>query len=100
MTKWSRYTDQLEKIATARIDAIELLLDACGDVGEVIHGLGRYEKLFRHHDEGWRILEVYFYDILKFHQCVLDVFARPGAILPLTARAVSLLILLRLDVFD
>jgi hypothetical protein len=24
------------------------------------------------------VLEVYFYDVLQFHHCVLDVFARPG----------------------
>jgi len=89
-----------DKIATARIDAIELLLDACGDIGEVLHGLGRYDKLFRNHDEGRRILEVYFYDVLKFHQCVLDVFARPGAILLLGLRPwrFTLLLLLHFGV--
>ena len=66
------------KVAATRIDTIDLLLGVYGDIGEVIHGLDKYDRLFRNHEDVRNVLEVYFYDVLQFHHCVLDVFARPG----------------------
>ncbi|KAH0537126.1 hypothetical protein FGG08_006059 [Glutinoglossum americanum] len=65
-------------VATTRIDTLEHLLGAYEEIGEVIHGLRQYDRLFRNYPDVRKVLERYFYDVLQFHQCVLEVFARPG----------------------
>lgn len=70
--------DYPHQVATTRIDTLEQLLGAYEEIGEVIHGLRQYDRLFRNYPDAREVLERYFYDVLQFHQCVLEVFARPG----------------------
>ncbi|KAK3687178.1 hypothetical protein B0T22DRAFT_438844 [Podospora appendiculata] len=56
----------------------KLLLGAYGEISDVIHGVKNFDQLFRNHEDVRRVLEIYFDDVLQFHKCVLDVFARPG----------------------
>jgi hypothetical protein len=69
--------DYSHQVATTRIDTLEHLLGAYEEIGEVIQGLRQYDRLFRNHPDVRGVLERYFYDVLQFHQCVLEVFARP-----------------------
>lgn len=55
-----------------------MLLEVYHDLGEVLHGVGKYDRLFKNHPDAREILETYFYSILEFHHAVLEVFARPG----------------------
>lgn len=57
---------------------LEHLLETYVEIGDVIHGLGQYDRLFRNHAAVREILERYFDDVLRFHKCVLDVFAKPS----------------------
>ncbi|KAK6526015.1 hypothetical protein TWF281_011056 [Arthrobotrys megalospora] len=64
-------------VASTRIDTLENLLDAYQEIGEVLHGVGKYDRLFKNYPDIQRILEMYFYDVLEFHHEVLRVFGRP-----------------------
>ncbi|KAK6337077.1 hypothetical protein TWF718_009863 [Orbilia javanica] len=64
-------------VASTRIETLERLLSVYQDIGEVLHGVGKYDKLFQNYPDFRRILEIYFYDILEFHHEVLKVFAKP-----------------------
>ncbi|QYS97700.1 hypothetical protein H0G86_004921 [Trichoderma simmonsii] len=65
-------------VATTRVDTLERLLEVYHELGEVLHGVGKYDRLFKNHPDAREILETYFYSILEFHHAVLEVFARPG----------------------
>ncbi|KAK4064835.1 uncharacterized protein Triagg1_8834 [Trichoderma aggressivum f. europaeum] len=65
-------------VATTRINTLEMLLEVYHELGEVLHGVGKYDRLFKNHPDAREILETYFYSILEFHHAVLEVFARPG----------------------
>ncbi|PNP57543.1 hypothetical protein THARTR1_02541 [Trichoderma harzianum] len=65
-------------VAATRIDTLEMLLEVYHELGEVLHGVGKYDRLFKNHPDAREILETYFYSILEFHHAVLEVFARPG----------------------
>ncbi|KAI0376818.1 hypothetical protein F5Y04DRAFT_285493 [Hypomontagnella monticulosa] len=65
-------------IASTRIDSLDLLLGAYQDIGEALHGVGKYERLFKNYPDARDILDKYFYDVLEFHYSVLQVFSGPG----------------------
>ncbi|KAK3395111.1 hypothetical protein B0H63DRAFT_518180 [Podospora didyma] len=65
-------------IAKGKTDTLDLILGTYGEIADVIHGVKEYDRLFQHHEEARRVLEICFDDILRFHQAVLEVFARPA----------------------
>ncbi|KAK7429027.1 hypothetical protein QQZ08_004434 [Neonectria magnoliae] len=65
-------------IAATKVETLELLLGVYQEIGDVLHGVERYTRLFKKHFEGKQILETYFYDVLQFHTEVLKVFTKPG----------------------
>lgn len=78
--------DYSHQVATTRVETLDQLLGAYVEIGEVIHGLRQYDRLFRNYPDAKEVLEKYFYDVLHFHQCVLEVFTKPGTnSIPLTA---------------
>ncbi|KAF3933793.1 hypothetical protein ABW20_dc0103625 [Dactylellina cionopaga] len=66
-------------IASTKVETLDLLLGTYEEIGEILHGVEKYDRLFRNYPDIQRILETYFYDILKFHFEVLEVFAKPGS---------------------
>lgn len=70
--------DILSKVAGARVETLECLLDTYVEIGELIPSLQGYEQLFKAAPAVLDILERYFCDILEFHRSAMDVFARPG----------------------
>ncbi|KAF3223024.1 hypothetical protein TWF679_004222 [Orbilia oligospora] len=65
-------------VASTRIETLERLLGVYQEIGDVLHGVGKYDRLFKNYPDYRRILEIYFYDILEFHHEVLQVFAKPN----------------------
>ncbi|KAK7424247.1 hypothetical protein QQX98_000515 [Neonectria punicea] len=65
-------------VAATKVEILELLLGVYQEIGDVLHGVERYTRLFQKHSEARQILETYFYDVLQFHTEVLKVFTKPG----------------------
>ncbi|TGJ64655.1 hypothetical protein EYR41_010697 [Orbilia oligospora] len=65
-------------VASTRIETLERLLGVYQEIGDVLHGVGKYDRLFKNYPDYRRILEIYFYDILEFHHEALQVFAKPN----------------------
>ncbi|KAI1357570.1 hypothetical protein F5Y08DRAFT_324036 [Xylaria arbuscula] len=65
-------------VAAARVESLECLLDAYVELGEIIPSLQQYDQLFKAAPCVLEVLELYFCDILEFHQNALSVFARPA----------------------
>jgi hypothetical protein len=68
----------IRKVAGARLETLECLLDTYVEVGEVIPGLRQYDQLFEAAPLVLETLERYFYDILEFHRNAMEVFSSPG----------------------
>ncbi|KAF3937505.1 hypothetical protein ABW19_dt0203918 [Dactylella cylindrospora] len=64
-------------VASTKVETLDKLLGAYEEIGEVLHGVDKYDKLFRNYPDIRRILEIYFYDVLEFHHEVLEVFVKP-----------------------
>ncbi|KAF3915933.1 hypothetical protein AA313_de0205750 [Arthrobotrys entomopaga] len=64
-------------IAATKVEYLDLLLGIYQEIGDVLDGVAKYERLFVKYADIRRILEIYFYDVLKFNAEVLVVFAKP-----------------------
>jgi hypothetical protein len=64
------------KVAGARIETLECLLDVYVEIGEVIPGLREYDGVFKTYPRVREVLERYFEDILQFHHNALEVFGK------------------------
>ncbi|KAK2667961.1 hypothetical protein RAB80_017152 [Fusarium oxysporum f. sp. vasinfectum] len=64
-------------IATTWTDAVRQLIDAYEEIAEALGNLAFFHNLVQSRDHLKLVLEDYFSDILRLHQCVLDVFFRP-----------------------
>ncbi|KAG5790885.1 hypothetical protein H9Q69_010051 [Fusarium xylarioides] len=64
-------------VATTWTDAIWQLIDAYEEIAEALGNLAFFHNLIQSRDHLKLVLDDYFSDILRFHQCVLDVFSRP-----------------------
>ncbi|KAK6507854.1 hypothetical protein TWF481_006276 [Arthrobotrys musiformis] len=65
-------------VASARVENLERLLGVYNEIGEVLNGVGKYDRLFKYYPDYRKVLEIYFYDILEFHYQVLNTFAKPS----------------------
>ncbi|KAK6343601.1 hypothetical protein TWF730_011192 [Orbilia blumenaviensis] len=63
-------------MVSTKVENLDRLLGVYEEIGEVIHGVGKYDRLFRNYPDIRRILEMYFYDILEFHHEVLELFSK------------------------
>ncbi|EPS38655.1 hypothetical protein H072_7601 [Dactylellina haptotyla CBS 200.50] len=74
---WGPIKLTLMMIST-NVEELDLLLGTYQEIGETLHGVGKYDRLFKNSPDILLILERYFYDILEFHIAVLDVFTKPN----------------------
>ena len=65
------------KMASTKIETLDMLLGTYQDIGDVLDGIKKYDKLFKNYPDFRNILEDYFYDILEFHHAVLVAFGKP-----------------------
>ena len=65
------------QMASTKIETLDMLLGTYQDIGDVLDGIKKYDKLFKNYPDFRKILEDYFYDILEFHHAVLVAFGKP-----------------------